>query len=167
MTRAEWDQFQHDTAIVESLLGPIEADVRARVNPATLYHRKPGADLTRDEATLLLIAQLRRALTLSATNPRKAAHLGLLVGLRTGDRVRKQILSDQQSATSRKKGKASGATRAENARDQQAQVARLARRWSASDELQDEYRTLAAFLLAEMPEISRPTIYRRIQALKK
>ncbi|MCC7179039.1 MAG: hypothetical protein IT177_11675 [Acidobacteria bacterium] len=106
MTRAEWDQWQHERAQVEALLGPIETDTRTQVDHARLYRLTPGADLTAAEITLALIGQLRRALTRTATNPRTAAHLALLVGLRTGDRVRKTLVREANTVKARKAAKA-------------------------------------------------------------
>ncbi|MCC7045031.1 MAG: hypothetical protein IT183_14290 [Acidobacteria bacterium] len=65
----------------------------------------------------------------------------------------------------RRKGQERGRQKAREAAARDRRITQLVRRWTASDELRDQYRTAAEYVVAQTG-LARSSVYRRLKALQ-
>lgn len=187
MNSAEYARWSLERKLILDKLDQIEraereilASVGCQVDPAGVYAvlageqappwptRTTKRDRTRalhSMHTLLWVAEARRYLALGRENARLAAHAALMVGLFANNTGVEVALGRNARQRARAGGAARGAQIAQEARRNDATIARYYRRWQQSDELQDQFRSGAAYVKAQTGLPLR-TIQRRIERMR-
>jgi len=107
---------------------------------------------------LLQVDKARRYVARGHENARLAAHAALLAGLYANDaavRVQRLVAG----------GRITGAKKTEDATKNDSIIQKLSYRWHISDDLQEEFRSSAAYIQSKRPELTLRTIQRRLKVI--
>ena len=184
-TRAEYDRWALEVELVQQQLASIERAERAILvalgcptDPVGIYAILAGerpapwpkrtAERAKRDArnamfVLLQINRVRSCLGPPSPNAPAAAYAALIVGALSGDVVRHTITHKHATSAGIARGKEIARLAAKSDRE----IERLYRTWLTSDELQDQYRSTAAYIEAKKPTLSRKTIERRLKHLRQ